>query len=119
MDKTMSDEGTSPAQEPVVLCWRNLRYAEAPVGALRFRPPRVCGLSEQDVQRVFERFYRTDSSRARTSGGTGLGLSIVDSLTRAHGGTVTVISPPGAGCTFRVTIPRLADVPAERPAEIV
>lgn len=77
------------------------------------------GMSEQDVQRVFERFYRTDSSRARTSGGTGLGLSIVDSLTRAHGGTVTVISPPGAGCTFRVTIPRLADVPAERPAEIV
>ena len=50
MDKAMSDEGTSPAQEPVVLCWRNLRYAEAPVGALRFRPPRVCGLSEQDVQ---------------------------------------------------------------------
>ena len=77
------------------------------------------GMSEQDVQRVFERFYRTDSSRARTSGGTGLGLSIVDSLTRAHGGTVTVITPPGAGCTFRVTIPRLADVPAERPAEIV
>lgn len=77
------------------------------------------GMSEQDVQRVFERFYRTDSSRARTSGGTGLGLSIVDSLTRAHGGTVTVISPPGAGCTFRVTIPRLADAPAERPAEIV
>ena len=82
------------------------------------------GMSEEDVERVFERFFRTDSSRARTSGGTGLGLSIVDSLTRAHGGTVAVISPPGAGCTFRVRIPRLGDTPAEpeepaeQPAEI-
>ena len=46
-------------------------------------------MSQQDAQRVFERFYRTDSSRARTSGGSGLGLSIVDSLVRAHGGAVT------------------------------
>lgn len=80
------------------------------------------GMSEQDVQRAFERFFRTDSSRARTSGGTGLGLSIVDSLARAHHGSVTVASPPGRGCTFRVSIPRLGDtaVPsAELPAEIV
>ncbi|MEO6793479.1 MAG: HAMP domain-containing sensor histidine kinase [Mycobacterium sp.] len=79
------------------------------------------GMSEQDVQRVFERFYRADSSRARVSGGTGLGLSIVDSLTRAHHGTVTVISPPGKGCTFRVAVPRILDTSAElaeAPAEI-
>lgn len=79
------------------------------------------GMSEQDVQRAFERFFRTDSSRARASGGTGLGLSIVDSLTRAHGGTVTVSSPPGQGCTFRVAVPRLADTSvdiAELPVEI-
>ncbi len=71
------------------------------------------GLSEQDAQRIFERFYRTDSSRARTSGGTGLGLPIVDSLVKAHGGNVSVASVPGEGCRFRVTVPRIADVPAE------
>ncbi len=58
------------------------------------------GMTEQDAQRVFERFYRTDSSRARASGGTGLGLSIVDSLVHAHGGRVTVTTAPGAGLLF-------------------
>jgi two-component system OmpR family sensor kinase len=69
------------------------------------------GMSHQDASRVFERFYRTDSSRARASGGTGLGLSIVDSLVHAHGGDVTVTTAPGAGCRFRVTLPRTSDVP--------
>jgi two-component system OmpR family sensor kinase len=71
------------------------------------------GMSEQDAQRIFERFYRTDSSRARASGGTGLGLSIVNSLVKAHGGSVTVTTAPGAGCCFRVTLPRVSDVPAQ------
>jgi two-component system, OmpR family, sensor kinase len=70
------------------------------------------GMTPQDASRVFERFYRTDSSRARASGGTGLGLSIVDSLVRAHGGAVGVTTAPGAGCCFRVTLPRVSDVPA-------
>ena len=70
------------------------------------------GMCEQDAQRVFERFYRADSSRARTSGGSGLGLSIVDSLVRAHGGTVTVTTAPGHGCRFHVSLPRIADLPA-------
>jgi two-component system, OmpR family, sensor kinase len=70
------------------------------------------GMSQQDASRVFERFYRTDSSRARASGGIGLGLSIVDSLVRAHGGLVTVTTTPGEGCCFRVTLPRVSDVPA-------
>lgn len=70
------------------------------------------GMSQEDAARVFERFYRTDSSRARASGGTGLGLSIVDSLVRAHGGVVTVRTAPGEGCCFRVTMPRVSDVPA-------
>ncbi|AKN16068.1 sensor histidine kinase [Mycobacterium haemophilum] len=70
------------------------------------------GMSQEDALRVFERFYRTDSSRARASGGTGLGLSIVDSLVRAHGGVVTVTTAPGQGCCFRVTLPRVSDVPA-------
>jgi two-component system OmpR family sensor kinase len=73
------------------------------------------GLSQEDASRVFERFYRTDASRARSSGGTGLGLSIVDSLVRAHGGVVSVTTAPGEGCCFRVTLPRVADVPAPEP----
>ena len=80
------------------------------------------GMSQEDARRVFERFYRADSSRTRASGGTGLGLSIVDSLTRAHNGSVTVSSPPGQGCTFRVSLPRQDDslaCSAEVPIEIV
>jgi len=69
------------------------------------------GMNQQDASRVFERFYRTDSSRARASGGTGLGLSIVDSLVHAHGGDVSVTTAPGEGCCFRVTLPRSSDVP--------
>ncbi len=74
------------------------------------------GMNEQDAARVFERFYRTDSSRARASGGTGLGLSIVDSVVRAHGGVVDLKTAPGEGCCFRVTLPRISDVPAPEPA---
>jgi two-component system, OmpR family, sensor kinase len=65
------------------------------------------GMSQEDALRIFERFYRTDSSRARASGGTGLGLSIVDSLVYAHGGTVNVTTAPGQGCRFYVTLPRI------------
>lgn len=69
------------------------------------------GMSQQDAQRVFERFYRADSSRARVSGGTGLGLSIVESLIYAHGGSVTVATAPGRGCRFRVALPRITGAP--------
>lgn len=74
------------------------------------------GMRPEDAQRIFERFYRADSSRARASGGTGLGLSIVDSLVYAHGGRVTVTTAPGQGCCFRVSLPRFADAPA--PSEL-
>ena len=70
------------------------------------------GMSQEDARRVFERFYRADSSRTRASGGTGLGLSIVDSLVYAHGGTVKVTTAPGRGCRFTVNLPRIADLPA-------
>ena len=75
------------------------------------------GMSTDDAQRVFERFYRADSSRARASGGTGLGLSIVDSLVYAHGGKVSVTTAPGQGCRFTVHLPRIAD--AEAPVQPV
>lgn len=71
------------------------------------------GMSEQDAARVFERFFRADSSRTRASGGAGLGLPIVDSLVRAHGGNVRIITVPGQGCTFQVTLPRLIDGTAD------
>lgn len=64
------------------------------------------GLAEDDAARVFERFYRADESRARTSGGSGLGLSIVAAIVAAHGGTVGIDSAPGRGATFRVQLPR-------------
>ena len=63
------------------------------------------GISEQDRSRVFERFFRADTSRARASGGSGLGLSIVAALVKAHQGSVTVEETPGGGATFRVALP--------------
>ncbi|BBZ41722.1 two-component sensor histidine kinase [Mycobacterium conspicuum] len=76
------------------------------------------GMSQEDASRVFERFYRTDSSRARASGGTGLGLSIVNSLVHAHGGRVSVTTAPGEGCCFRVTLPRVSEMPAAEPVQV-
>ncbi|MGE2735645.1 sensor histidine kinase [Mycolicibacterium vaccae] len=67
------------------------------------------GMSAEDAERVFERFYRADSSRTRASGGTGLGLSIVDSLVWAHGGHVCVTTAPGQGSRFRVSLPRITE----------
>nr|WP_089243834.1 HAMP domain-containing sensor histidine kinase [Rhodococcus kyotonensis] len=65
------------------------------------------GLSIDESEHVFERFYRTDNSRTRESGGSGLGLSIVAALVAAHDGSVTVDSVPGEGATFRVELPRV------------
>ena len=64
------------------------------------------GLPPQEAERIFERFYRTDTSRSRDSGGTGLGLSIVQALVASHGGTVSVDSTLGEGTTFTVRLPR-------------
>ena len=64
------------------------------------------GLSTEDQQRIFERFYRADASRARTGAdGSGLGLSIVDAVMRAHGGSVSVQSTPGEGAIFTLLFP--------------
>ena len=62
------------------------------------------GLTPQQAEHVFERFYRADQARTRKAGGTGLGLAIVAALVAAHGGAVWVESPPG-GATFRIALP--------------
>ncbi|HJQ75282.1 MAG TPA: HAMP domain-containing sensor histidine kinase [Gaiellaceae bacterium] len=66
------------------------------------------GLTEEQAARVFERFYRADSSRTRASGGAGLGLSIVSAVVEAHGGTVETRPTPGGGATFAIALPLAA-----------
>jgi two-component system OmpR family sensor kinase len=70
------------------------------------------GMPAEDAHRVFERFFRADEARARTSGGSGLGLSIVSAIVAAHGGTVSADSSPGEGMTVTVRIP-ISPVPSE------
>ena len=65
------------------------------------------GIEEEHFNRLFERFYRVDTSRSRAIGGTGLGLSIVKHLTVLYGGEVSVESMPGVGTTFTVRLPLL------------
>jgi two-component system phosphate regulon sensor histidine kinase PhoR len=66
------------------------------------------GISPTDLEHVFERFYRADTSRARNSGGFGLGLSIARDLVEAMGGTLTATSQQGLGSTFWITLTRPA-----------
>ena len=87
------------------------------------------GLTPEDQERVFERFYRVDAARSRQTGGTGLGLSIVKHVAQNHGGEVTLWSQPGQGSTFTLRLPEMegqdtdatpaasdATAPAELPA---
>jgi signal transduction histidine kinase len=67
------------------------------------------GLTTEQAGRAFERFYRADQARARTTGGAGLGLAIVSALVSAHGGTVGLDTEPGQGATFRITLPLAAE----------
>jgi two-component system, OmpR family, sensor histidine kinase SenX3 len=67
---------------------------------------RGIGIPAHELDRIFERFYRVDPARHRSTGGTGLGLSIVKHVAASHGGEVRVWSVEGQGSTFTLTLPR-------------
>ncbi|KQT92291.1 histidine kinase [Marmoricola sp. Leaf446] len=69
------------------------------------------GIPSGEIDRIFERFYRVDPARHRSTGGTGLGLSIVKHVAASHGGEVRVWSVEGQGSTFTLTLPRKPGVP--------
>ncbi|ROS51328.1 cell wall metabolism sensor histidine kinase WalK [Frigoribacterium sp. PhB24] len=74
------------------------------------------GIPPQIREKIFQRFWRADSSRTRDTGGSGLGLAIVSGIVAAHGGSVDVDDTPGGGATFRVALP-LMPADAATPVE--
>ncbi len=76
---------------------------------------RGIGIAVEDLDRIFERFYRSDRARSRATGGTGLGLAIVKHIATNHGGRVDVTSAPGEGSTFTLRLPARPPV-GEGPA---
>jgi len=70
------------------------------------------GIPDEDQDRVFERFFRTDPARSRHTGGSGLGLSIVKHVVQNHGGDVRVWSQPGHGSTFTIRLPEASHAAA-------
>lgn len=79
--------------------------ARVPGGVELFVRDTGSGIPPEHLSRIFERFYRADTGRARDTGGTGLGLAIVKHLAEAHHGRVTASSVPGKGTTMRVFLP--------------
>jgi signal transduction histidine kinase len=71
------------------------------------------GIAQDNLTRIFERFYQVDGSSKRRYRGTGLGLAIVKEIIDAHGGTITVSSEIGSGSTFSFTVPVAAEEPAD------
>jgi two-component system OmpR family sensor kinase len=89
----------TPAGTPV-----HVRLAAEDEGVVLELADEGPGVPPDEADRIFERFYRTDSSRTRSQGGVGLGLAIVRSVVEAHGGTVGYRARPGGGSVFRVVL---------------
>jgi len=65
------------------------------------------GIAEIDLPFIFERFYRADQSRNRTTGGAGIGLTISQAIVKGHGGKIKVSSTIGKGSTFKIVLPKM------------
>ncbi len=74
------------------------------------------GIPAELKEKIFQRFFRADSSRTRDTGGSGLGLAIVASIIDLHGGRVEVLDTPGGGATFRIALPLLPSAPGAAEA---
>jgi two-component system OmpR family sensor kinase len=99
----------TPGGTPVDVALRTVADGERPEAVVEIAD-RGPGVSDDHAARVFERFYRADTSRTRSGGGTGLGLSIVAGLVAAHDGIVTVSDRDDGGAVFTVRVP-LAPAP--------
>jgi signal transduction histidine kinase len=73
------------------------------------------GIEADQLERVFDRFYRTDASRSRFTGGSGLGLAIVRTMVELHGGRIMVRNHPEGGAEFEVRLPRTLEVAKTKP----
>lgn len=71
------------------------------------------GIAEEHLPRIFDRFYRVDTSRSRKAGGSGLGLAISMSIVQSFGGTIHAASEPGQGAEFRIVLPLAEDPPSK------
>lgn len=103
----------TPAGSPVEIALGPTTTGDRPMVTLEVRDHGP-GISDAEADRIFERFYRVDSSRNRTSGGSGLGLAIVAAIVGTLGGTVGTAPTPGGGLTVRVSLP--AATPATTPS---
>ena len=83
----------------------SVRLSRAPGGVALSVRDRGPGISADDQQRIFERFYRANNARMRNVRGSGIGLSLVKHIAEAHGGRVELTSAPGRGATFTVFVP--------------
>jgi two-component system sensor histidine kinase SenX3 len=75
------------------------------------------GIPDDDLPRVFERFFRVDQARSRNTGGTGLGLSIVKHVVQNHGGDIRAWSQIGQGSTFTIRLPEATGLRAGTQGE--
>jgi two-component system OmpR family sensor kinase len=102
----------TPAGSPIEIGVRLLPPPLPAPGSIAASPRAVVtvvdhgpGLSPEQLEKVFERFYRADAARTRERGGSGLGLSITAAIVEAHGGEVSATATPGGGATFVLSIP--------------